>query len=112
MSQAKASGVIFIKEHHMANPAVQAVVDEANQDVTVMQGATTVINGISGLIQSALDAALANGATAEQLAPVAAVVTTLQTTRTDLANAIANVPVVPPVAPPVAGPTSPRAAKK
>jgi len=76
----------------MPSPVVDSVVNEANQDVTVMEGATTVINGISGMVQTAVDQALANGATAEQLQPVSDVIAVLAEKRAALATAIANVP--------------------
>ena len=40
-----------------------------------MESATTLINGIAAKVQAAVDAALANGATAAQLAPVSDLVT-------------------------------------
>lgn len=92
----------------MANPIVQAVIDEATQDVTVMKSAETTINGIAAVVQAAVDAALLNGATAAQLAPVSDVVTALTSERTALATAIANSPGGP-VPTPVVGDNLPPA---
>lgn len=62
---------------------------EITNDVTVMGSATTLINGIAARIQAAVDAALAGGATAEQLAPVQAEVDSLRSASADLSAAVA-----------------------
>ena len=55
---------------------------------TVMGSAKTLIDGIAGRIQAAIDAALANGATAEQLAPVQGEVNALNAGSDDLGAAV------------------------
>lgn len=66
---------------------------EVTKDVAVMSSATTLINGIAVRQQAAVDAALAAGATAAQLAPVQAEVDALKAGSTDLASAVtANTP--------------------
>lgn len=71
----------------------QTIIDnaiaEAAQDVTVMGGAVTVINGIDAAIAAAVAAATAGGATAAMIAPFVDVQTTLQGAREALAAAIA-----------------------
>lgn len=53
-----------------------------------MESATTLINGIAARVQAAVDAALANGATAEELAPVSQLVTDLNTDADVLSSAV------------------------
>lgn len=76
---------------------------EAERDVQVMSSAETLINGIAGRIQAAVNQALANGATAEQLAPVTAEVAALNAGATSLAAAVAANTVAASEAPPVPG---------
>ncbi len=61
----------------------QAAIDNLKAQVTkattIMDGAIAFINGVPGLIAAAVEASLANGATAEQLAPL-----------TDLGTALGN----------------------
>lgn len=57
---------------------------------TVDASAATLIRGITGRIAAAIEVALANGATAEQLAPVQAEVDGLNTASDDLAAAVAE----------------------
>lgn len=55
---------------------------------TVMASASALIRGIAARVQAAVDAALANGATADQLAPVQAEADALKASATDLSAAI------------------------
>jgi hypothetical protein len=55
---------------------------------TVEDSAVTLINGIAARIQAAVNAALANGATAEELAPVTAEVANLNSAADALAAAV------------------------
>jgi len=57
-----------------------------------MVSATTLINGIAARIQTAVQAAVANGATEAELAPVQAVVDGLNTDSAELAKAVAANP--------------------
>lgn len=75
----------------MANPAVQEVIDAANQAQSVMEGAVVALTGVAGRIEAAVQAALANGATAEELAPVIEEAAQLRESSDALATAIANV---------------------
>lgn len=54
--------------------------------------AVVLINGIGARIQAAVDAAIAGGATAEQLAPVQAEVDALNASASALAAAVASQP--------------------
>ena len=55
---------------------------------TVEASAATLIRGIAGRVQAAVDAAIANGATAAELAPVQAEVDGLNASSGDLTAAI------------------------
>lgn len=70
-----------------------------NNATTVMGSAATLINGIGARVQAAVDKALANGATAEQLAPVQDEVNALNASADGLSKAVANVPPVDPEQP-------------
>ena len=70
--------------------ALQAAVTRAT---TVEASAVALINGISARIQTAVDAAVANGATAAELAPVQAEIDALSTSAQALSDAVtANTP--------------------
>jgi hypothetical protein len=58
--------------------------------VDVMASAKTLIDGIAGRIQAAVDAAVAKGATAEQLAPINEEIAALTGGSSDLASSVAN----------------------
>jgi hypothetical protein len=60
--------------------------------VGAMASGTTLINGIAARLQAAVDAALDNGATAEELAPVQGEVDALTAGSADLAAAVAANP--------------------
>ena len=76
---------------HMAAADVLKELDQAVTEATTVQSsAATLIRGISGRIGDAVKAAIANGATAEQLAPVQAEVDALQASSADLAAAISE----------------------
>lgn len=69
---------------------------EVTKDVSVMGSATTLINGFAARVQAAVDAAIAGGASAADLAPVQAEVDALRAGATDLATAVAaNTPPTP-----------------
>lgn len=80
----------------MSNPVLESLRTEVAEDVTIMGSATVLINGFTARLQAAVDAALANGATAAQLAPVTDEIAALKAGSTDLAAAVAaNTPVAP-----------------
>ncbi len=63
---------------------------------TVQAGAALLIRGIPTRMQAAVDAALANGATASELAPVQAEIDALTASAADLTSAIAENTPTPP----------------
>lgn len=72
----------------MANPTLEALAAQVTNTTTVMTSATVLINGIAARIQAAVDAAIQNGATAEELAPVQDEVTALANASNELATAV------------------------
>ncbi len=70
------------------NDVLDKLAAEVAADVTVMASATTLIDGFAARLQAAVDKALANGATAEQLAPVTDDVAALTAGRGTLAAAV------------------------
>lgn len=80
-----------------SNPTVDQFVAQIESTKTVMASGTALISGILARIQNAVDAALAGGATAADLAPVQDEITTLKAATDDMAAAIlANTPSAPP----------------
>lgn len=90
------SQLLIIKRMSALQDAIDANTAAATAETTVIQSAITYIQGIPGLIQAAVDAALAQGATADQLQQLADLKTRLETDATNL-NAVltANVPTPP-----------------
>ncbi len=86
----------------MATADLQPLIDEIAADGTIIEGATTFILGVPALIQTAIDAALAGGATASQLAPVQAVADDLTSKAQALQAAMLAGTPNPPAAPPIA----------
>lgn len=77
----------------MPSPILDDLATEVTAATTVMASATALINGIAARIQAAVDAALANGATAAELAPVQAEADALKASAADLTAAVeANTP--------------------
>ncbi len=69
-------------------PVLDDLASSVTAATTVMGSATTLINGIAARVQAAVDAAIANGATAEQLAPVQAEADALKAASSELATAV------------------------
>jgi hypothetical protein len=77
----------------MAHPVVPALIEEVTRIVGVLPSATAFINGVPGLIQAGVDAALSNGATAAELEPLTALEAELETKGNDIVAALqANAP--------------------
>lgn len=77
----------------MPSPLLQELTDEVAEEVTIMNSATVLINGFAARLQAGIDAALAGGATAEELAVLSTLKTDLDTQGTALAAAVsANTP--------------------
>lgn len=77
----------------MANPTLDALAAQITQTTDAEDAAIALLNGIAARIQAAVDAALANGATAAELAPVTTEVANLKA-KTDALSAavVANTP--------------------
>lgn len=65
------------------------LIEEVKAIEGVVESATAFVNGVAARVQAAIDAALANGATAEQLAPVQAEVDAAKAKADLLAQAVA-----------------------
>lgn len=76
----------------MANPVVQAAIDAITKAKGAEESATLLINSIAGRIQAAVDAALANGATEAELAPLTQLVADVNADTDALAAAVAANP--------------------
>jgi hypothetical protein len=80
----------------MASPILSTLEAAVTKAVTVNDSAIALINGIADRIKSAVAAALANGATAEELAPVQAEADALNASADALSAAVvANTPSNP-----------------
>jgi hypothetical protein len=80
----------------MPNQALTDLTNEITNATSVEASATALINGIAAQIQAAVQAAIANGATAAELQPVADLGTQLQQQSDALQAAItANTPASP-----------------
>jgi hypothetical protein len=76
-----------------AQEVIDALAAEVAEDTTIMESATTLINGISDRITAAVAAALAGGATAAQLAPLTDLAAALDSSSNKLRDAVsANTP--------------------
>ena len=75
----------------MTHPAVAAITLAANNAITVMEGAEITLNGVTGLIRSGVEEAMANGATKEQLDPFVQLAANLDAETGKVSAAIANV---------------------
>lgn len=69
---------------------IDNLVNAADEAETVMESAAVAIEGIAGRIDAAVQAAIANGATAEQLQPVSDESDQLRSSSARLQAAIAN----------------------
>lgn len=80
----------------MPNPVLDALAAQVAVNTSVEGSALQLINGIAARVQAAVDAALAGGATADDLAPIQAEVDSMKASAQALADAItANTPVAP-----------------
>jgi alkylhydroperoxidase/carboxymuconolactone decarboxylase family protein YurZ len=84
------------KERVMANPVVQQTIDQVSRTNQVIASAIVLISGIKDMIAKAVQEAIQNGATAEELAPVSGLILTLGEESNTLAEAVAaNTPAQP-----------------
>ena len=78
------------------NADLQALLDETTDVETVLDSAVTFITGVPALIDAAVKQAVANGATADELKPLAQLSTDLKTKADAVKAAIAaNTPAAP-----------------
>ena len=70
------------------SPILSNLEQEVTKATTVMASATSLINGIAARVQAAVEAAIANGATEAELAPVQAEADALRAAADDLAAAV------------------------
>lgn len=73
----------------MPNPSLDALAAQVTKTTEVEASAVQLLNGIAARIQAAVDAAIAGGATAAELAPVQSEVDALTASSTALATAVA-----------------------
>lgn len=73
----------------MASQILADLTAQVAKNTEVEASAVLLINGIAARIQAAVDAAIANGATAEELAPVALEVAALNASASALGDAVA-----------------------
>lgn len=79
------------------SPDLQKLADEVTASKSVMQSATTLINGFASRIQTAVQEAIGAGATADELKSVSALGDEMKAAADALANAVqANTPSAPP----------------
>jgi len=72
----------------MANPILDSLTQQVAASTDAEASAILLINGIAARIQTAIDAAIAGGATATELAPVTAEVTAMRTSAAALSLAV------------------------
>jgi len=81
------------KERAIMNPHLTNLTDDITRATTVARSATVLINGVQTRIDAAVAAAIANGATEEQLKPVSDLSDALEAETNALAAAVeANTP--------------------
>lgn len=73
----------------MPNPVFQELSDAVARNSEVDQSAIELINGIAERIETAVDAAVANGATEQELQPVIEEVNALRASNEQLAQSVA-----------------------
>jgi hypothetical protein len=73
----------------MPNPVLAALEAQVTASTAVEASAVILINGIAARIQAAVDAAIANGATAAELAPVQGEVDAMKASSDTLSAAVA-----------------------
>lgn len=76
----------------MANATLQEDIEQVRRTNGVLQSALVWIQGNGARIQAAIELALANGATAEELAPLSAIVDETEAKANEVAAAIAANP--------------------
>lgn len=80
------------KGNNMPSQVLADLAAAVEKTKTVEASAVVLINGIAARVQAAVDAALANGATAEELAPVTDEIAAMNAAADELATAVAANP--------------------
>lgn len=81
----------------MPNPTLDALAAQVAASVQVQASAKQLIDGIAGRIQAAIDAAIAGGASAADLAPVQDEVDSLKSSTDALSTSVAANTVASPI---------------
>jgi hypothetical protein len=90
----------LLRSKNMASPTIADLTLDVTNAKTVMSSATTLIGGFQQRLDDGIAAALANGATASELAPLQVLSDELQAETALLSAAVeANTPSAPPAAP-------------
>jgi len=76
----------------MANPNLASDIAAIRATKGVVESATVFINGTAARIRAAIDEALANGATADELVPLSTAVDEMEAKAAELSSAIAANP--------------------
>lgn len=80
----------------MANTTLDPIVADVTDAITVEKSATILINGFQSRLAAGIAAALAGGATADELKVLTTLDTDLKASKADLAAAVtANTPAAP-----------------
>lgn len=88
--------VYLIRKEATMAQVLNDLAAQVSANTSVIQSAVTLINGIADRVSAAVTAAIANGATAAELAPVQAEVDALKAADDALAASVAaNTPVAP-----------------
>lgn len=78
------------------NPILQSLADQVTQTTTVEASAKVLIDGFTKRMTDAIAAAVANGASADEIAPVQKEVDAMKQSSADLATSVAaNTPAAP-----------------
>jgi hypothetical protein len=80
------------RKNHMPNVTLDNLAAQVSATLGAEASAVTLINGFAARVQAAVDAAVRNGATEAELAPVQAEVDALTASSTALASAVAANP--------------------
>lgn len=74
----------------MSNSTIEDVRDTVSRATTIVTSAAALIRGFNDRLRAAVEAALANGATAEELAPVQAEIDAFDVAAGELASAVSE----------------------
>jgi hypothetical protein len=102
---------LLLRRESMANPILTTLPEEVTRTIGVMESAEVLITGFQTRLSDAITQALANGASAQELAPLKDLETALKDETSQLAAAVAaNTPPAPEPQPPSPTPPGPEPA--